>query len=82
MITTQTSCFDEPSSLDFATADVFGSVETSTAEQRMYSVPTIQDQSSKTITRMACTRFGLAHCVNAMELFIKETTGRDFKEVE
>ena len=76
----QNACFDSPSSLDFVYEQVFGT-QKETPEAVEYIPKTIFNQGAEHITRMACTRYGLIHVVNAQNQAVDKITGTNTPEL-
>lgn len=73
------ACRDEPSSTDWETEHVFGSPETSVPESYVILPYEFQNQFASPDTHMACTRYGMAHIVEAQEWRMHSETGVPFE---
>lgn len=59
------ACRDAPSSLDYSYTEIVPFGSSLTKDWVKYLPPTIYNQFSWADTHMACTRYGMAHIVNA-----------------
>lgn len=68
------ACIDIPSSRDYSYEEIvpLGGGETSLPV--VFLCPTIFNQGAEYITRMACTRYGLTHIVNAQNKYVGDVT--------
>lgn len=74
----ENSCTDSPDSRDWEYEPVFGA---STRDKPTLRIRNVQNQGLERITRMACTRYAMAHSVNAMNDLVTRETGKEFPEV-
>jgi hypothetical protein len=75
------ACFDEPESTDFEYGEIdFGS--TAEITDIKFLPKTIFNQGAESVTGMACSRYGMAHIVNAQNLYVSEVTGIGFTEYD
>ncbi len=72
------ACRDEPRSTDWTTEQVFGS-ESNDAAAMEFAVPKIENQGAQHVTRMACTRYGLVHVVNAQNDHVSMVTAQPYE---
>jgi hypothetical protein len=73
------SCIDAPSSSDYSYEEVilFGK-DTQMADSIEFKTPIVFNQGEEEITRMACTRYGMVHIVNAQNQYVSEITHNTF----
>src|SRR4030065_696951 len=70
---------DQPRETDFIYETLFGGSAEKTPKE--YLPPHIQNQSANDITRMACSRYGLVHAINAQNLAVSKVDGMRFYEI-
>ena len=77
----ENACIDAPRSTDWTTEEVFGA-ETNAVREVCFEPPNIENQGAQHVTRMACTRYGLVHVVNAQNSIVSSVTSDDQEYVE
>lgn len=77
------ACIDAPSSLDYSYTKVipFGA-NLENKEVVKYIPPTIYNQFTWSDTHMACTRYGMAHIVNAQNYELSKGSDYNFEETD
>ena len=71
---------DVPDERDYLHEDLFGNLE-ELPESVLYLPEHIQNQWAKTVTRMACSRFGLCHAINGQNKAVQEKDGMRYFEL-
>ncbi len=74
-----TLSLDQPSSLDFVYENVFGS-DNWIDKDIVFLPQNIQNQGLETETKMWCSRFGMAHIINAQNKYIGDIVDEVFPE--
>jgi len=74
-----TLVMDEPRELELEYETLFGS-DASQGENHFYP-QIIQNQWARKLTRMACSRYGMCHAVNAQNWAVKKKDGMRFLEI-
>lgn len=69
------ACTDSPSVMDYTVEGMFGDTgSTFEAEKSFPKIP-FKDQSLHADTRMACTRYAMAHAVESVNMLVSEVSG-------
>ena len=71
---------DVPSEGEYIYEALFGEAGAS-AESVSFYPPVIQNQGAKNKTRMACTRYGMVHAINAQNKAVAEIDGMRWHEI-
>lgn len=72
---------DQPSDKDYIYEDLFGSSEVKNKTVAYYPEH-IQNQWAEHITKMACSRFGLVHAINAQNKEVSRIDGMRYYEIQ
>ena len=72
---------DEPSSLDYEYSEALLWAEVSYPESFELLPDDIQNQWAEFVTRMACTRYGMTHVVNAQNLMVSKETWTEYVRI-